>query len=104
MSLLPSRARLHLDGRGAHCLDDVLIARAAAKIGRKNVYQLPVLKIRPSLQNANCEHQEAGRTKAALQRMMVHERLLHRVQLFALLQAFDRADSPPICLHGEHQA
>src|SRR5262245_27615964 len=34
---------------------------------------------------------------------MIHEGLLHRVQLFAACQSFDRPDFSTVRLHGEHQ-
>jgi len=85
-------------------LDDVLIAGAAAQVGRKHVQELLVADIRPLLQDIGGEHQESGRAEAALQPMMVHERLLQRVQIVAVRQTLDRADFPTVRLHGEHQA
>ena len=73
------RARISR-GRRAHRLDDVLIAGAAAQIGRQHVEQVLVADVRLALQHAGRQHQEARRAEAALQAVMVHEGLLQRMQ------------------------
>src|SRR6185437_5094375 len=60
--------------------------------------------VRLAFEHADREHQEAGRAEAALQAVMVHERLLHRMQVIALRQPLDGADLFAVSLHGEHQA
>src|SRR6185436_13004139 len=49
-------------------------------------------------------HQHARRAEAALQRVLLGEGFLHRVQLAALLQALDGVDAAAVGLHGEHRA
>ena len=49
-------------------------------------------------------HQYAGTAKAALQSMMVVERLLQRVQLSIDGKPFDRRNRTTVGLHGKHQA
>ena len=49
-------------------------------------------------------HQHARRAEPALQRVVFREKLLQRMHLAALRQAFDRADLGTVGLDGEHQA
>lgn len=49
-------------------------------------------------------HQYAGTAKAALQRMMVVERFLQRVQLSVDGKPFDGRNFMAVGLHGKHQA
>src|SRR5207237_10141840 len=56
------------------------------------------------LQHPGREHQEARRAEAALQPVMLPERLLQRMKLFVLRQALDGADLCVPRLNGEHQA
>ena len=60
---------------------------------------------RLALQHADRQHQEARRAEAALQRVMVDECLLHRVQL---VRPCASPSTVRMCaalgLHGEHQA
>src|SRR5262245_15720135 len=94
----------HLNRCNAHRLDDILVAGAAAQIRGEHVEKVFVTDIGISLQNADRQHQESGCTETALQRVMVHEGLLHRMQSVAVSQAFDGPDFPAVGLHGEHQA
>src|SRR5215831_6134420 len=56
--------------RGAHRLDDVLIAGAAAQVRGQHVNQLLVADVRLALQHAGDQHEEAGRAEAALEPVM----------------------------------
>src|ERR1700722_3769008 len=94
----------HLAGDGTHGLHDVLIAGAAAEIGREHVGEFVVGDIGLALQHAGHQHQKAGRTEAALQAVMLHERALQGVKLVAGRQAFEGADLLAFRLHREHQA
>ena len=91
-------------GRGAHGLDDVLIAGAAAQIRRQHVEQIVVADIRLALEHADRQHQEARRAEAALQAVVIHEGLLHRMQFVAVGQTLDGANFLAVGLHREHQA
>src|SRR5262249_34539697 len=82
----------------------VLIAGAATEIGRKQIEEVIVADVRVALEHACRQHEEARCAKAALQAVMVDERLLQRVQLVAVCQAFDGADLAAFRLHGTHEA
>ena len=91
--------------RGAYRLDDVLVAGATAEVGREHVEKVFVADIRLALQNADGQHQKPGRAETALQRVMIHEGLLHRMQLVASQPGPRRSGfSCIVGLHGEHQA
>ena len=94
----------HLRGGGAHRLDDVLVAGAAAEVGREHVEQLLVADVRLALEHVDREHQEARRAEAALQAVMIDEGLLQRMQRVAVGEPLDGADLPALRLHREHQA
>src|SRR5450631_2331675 len=94
----------HRFGRRAHGLDDVLIAGAAAEVGRQHVKQIVIGNIRLALKHAHRQHQKARRAEAALQTVIVHEGLLHRMQRVAIGETFHGADFFARRLHREHQA
>ena len=94
----------HFVGRRAHRLDDVLVAGAAAEIGREHVEQVLVADVGLALEHAGREHQEARRAEAALQPVMLDEGALQRMQLVALREPLDGADRLAVGLHREHQA
>ena len=94
----------HRVAGGTHRLDDVLVAGAAAEIGREHVEQLVVADVRIVLQRVRRQHQEARRAEAALQAVVVDEGLLQRMQLLAVGEPFDGADLPAVGLDREHQA
>src|SRR5262245_29002666 len=93
----------HFFRRSTNGLDDVLITGAAAEIGRQNIKQVAVADIGFALEHAHCQHQKARRAEATLQAMVIHECLLHGMQLCAVRQSFDGADLLAIGLYGEHQ-
>ena len=97
-------SRASRSAAGAHGLDDVLIAGAAAQVRRQHVEQVVVADVRLALQHADRQHQKARRAEAALQAVVIHEGLLHRMQRVAIGQSFDGADFLALGLHGEHQA
>src|SRR5215470_3548461 len=106
-SRLPVRAScpcFHVSRRRADGLDDVFVAGAAAEVRGNDIDQFLAVEVRTFLQNTDREHQKARRTEAALQGVVPHERFLHRVQPFTLLQSFDGADAVTFRLHSEHQA
>src|SRR6476620_2545462 len=87
------RRPTRVSGRAAHRLDDVLIARAAAEIGRQNLENLLVRQFGIGLQRIDRKHQEAGCAKAALERMVSDECVLHRVQFIAVRETLDCSDT-----------
>ena len=91
-------------GRRAYRLHDVLIAGAAAQIGREHVDKLVIADVRLAFQHAGDQHEKARRAEAALQAVMLHEGALQRVELVAVGQAFDGADLFAVGLYREHQA
>src|SRR2546423_4270813 len=82
---LPSRAR-----DGLHGLDDVVVAGAAAEVAFEPVADLVVARSRVLVQEARGRHDHPRRAVAALQRMVLVERLLHGVQPTVRGQALDR--------------
>ena len=98
------RARpVHPGCRGLHRIEDVEIAGAAAKIGRQRLAQPLLVDIGLALQHARGQHQEARGAEPALQRVMVDEGLLQRVQPVAVGEPFHRPDLGAVGLGGEHQ-
>src|SRR5450432_4738753 len=75
-----------------HGLDDVDVARAAAQVSRDRFADLQLGWLRIVRKQRRAGHQHAGRAEAALQAVLVPERLLDGVQLAVLLQAFDGGD------------
>src|SRR5437588_12550205 len=71
--------RTHLVARRPHRLDDVLIAGAAAEVGRKDVQQVLVANVRALLQRVHRQHEEAGRAEAALQAVVRDAGLIQRM-------------------------
>ena len=66
--------------------------------------QVLVADVGLALEHAGRQHQKARRAEAALQSVVLDERLLQRVQLVAVRQALDGADLASLGLHREHQA
>ena len=90
-------------GRGDR-LDDVVIAGAAAEIALQPLADLFLGGIRIALHQIDRAHDHARRAEAALQRMVLAKRRLHRVQLAILGQALDRDDLCAFGLHREDRA
>src|SRR4051812_20862977 len=93
----------HVSGPAAHGLDDILIARAAAEIGRQDLENLLVRQLGIGLQRIYRKHQKPGCAKAALERMVSDEGVLHGVQFAAVGETFDRSDTLALGLDREHQ-
>ena len=75
-----------------HRLDNVLVASAAAQVSLQPPADLFLARVRIALQNLGCGHDHGGRALAALQAVMLPERLLHRMQLAGLCQPFNSGD------------
>src|SRR5215813_8736439 len=94
----------HLSDRAAHGLDDVLIAGAAAQIGRQKIENIVVREVGVGLQRIHGQHQETRGAEPALKRVVLDECTLHGMQLIAIGEAFDRANALALGLDREHQA
>src|SRR5215467_9484326 len=94
----------HLGDRAAHGLDDVLIAGAAAQIGRQKIENIVVREVGVGLQRIHGQHQETRGAEPALKRVVLDECTLHGMQLIAIGEAFDRANALALGLDREHQA
>ena len=99
-----SGAALHRLGRGSHRLPDVLVAGAAAEVALQSPLDLLVGGRRVLLQEIGGGHDETGSAEAALQAVLVPERLLHGVEGAVLGQPFDRRHLLPVCLDREDAA
>src|SRR5262249_37356923 len=105
--LLPRRRRLALQApsgikRGR---DDALVAGAAAQIAGDRDAHLLLGWVRIVAQELGQGGQHPGRAEAALQAMVVAERLLQRIELVRTWrEPFDRRDGMAVGLHREHQA
>src|ERR1035438_9516275 len=69
--------RSSLEGGFLDRVDDVLVARAAAEIAFQTVADFFLGGARVALQQLTGSHDHAGRTKAALEAVLVPEGLLH---------------------------
>src|SRR3954453_1391790 len=72
--------------------DDVLVARTAADRARGPRADLLVGRLWVLVEQRPRRHQHPGRTEAALERVLLMEALLDRVELPVLLERFDGAD------------
>src|SRR5690242_8388694 len=102
--LLFDAALAHLLGRVLHGLDDIDVARAAAQVPGDRLADFLLAGILVALEERARGHEHARRAESALQAVLLGEALLHRMELAALLQAFDRGDLAAVRLHGEHGA
>src|SRR3984885_3046992 len=66
-------------GVRANGFHDILVAGAAAQVGRKHIDEFFVADFRIALQHSRHQYQKARRTKAALQPVMLHESALQRI-------------------------
>ena len=90
--------------RRLHGLDDVLVAGAAAQVAGDAVADLLLARVRVLLEQPVGARHHAGRAVAALQAVLLVERLLQRVQHAALLEAFDGEHLGAVALHRQHRA
>src|SRR6185503_10862495 len=91
--------RGRLDG-----LDDVVVPRAPAEVPLERLADLLVGRIRVPLEDLRGGHDHPGRAVAALERVVLVERTLERVQLSVFGEAFDRLDLAAVGLEGEDRA
>src|SRR5688500_1605181 len=86
MEFVARSERMHLP-RG---VDDRTIAGAAAEVaGKRVVDRFVVERVVPRMVEAEERHDEARRAEAALARVGLDHRLLHRVEFFAVAEVLD---------------
>src|SRR3954454_1634853 len=90
--------------RGPHGLDDVVVARAAAEVAGERLADLLLARVRVLGQQVRPRHDHPRRAVAALEPVVLPERLLERVQAALGAEAFDGGDLRPVGLHREHRA
>src|SRR5579862_7842647 len=91
-------------GAGFDRLDDVVVAGAAADIALKPSANLVLARVLVDAQQIDRAHHHAGRAEAALKRVVLAKRCLHRMQFLALRKTFDRHHARPVHLSCEHGA
>jgi hypothetical protein len=89
---------------GFDSVQNILVTRAAAKVGGKRIEQFFVADGAVLLKQARCQHQESWRTKSALKRMVLDKRLLQRIELPGTSETFDCTDLAAFGLNRKHQA
>ena len=87
-----------------HRFHDVLVARATAQITGHPVPDFFFGRTRIFLQQPIRARDHAGRTKAALQAVFLHEAFLQRMQFAALRKTFDGQQFRAVGLYREHRA
>src|SRR5581483_3065853 len=94
----------HLGGSVEHGADDLVIAGAAAEIAGQPVAHFRLARVGLPVEQRLRSDQEAGRADPALQRSVLQELALQRVQLLAACHALDGADRLAVRLDAQHQA
>src|SRR5205085_162593 len=89
---------------GLHGLDDVVVAGAPAEVPLEPVADLVVARVRMLVQEARGRHDHPRRAIAALQGMVLVERLLHGMERAVPRQSLDRRHLVTVGLHGEEGA
>jgi hypothetical protein len=87
-----------------HRADDVLVSGAAAQVAFQPQPHGPLVRVGFLGEQVEGLHDHAGRAVAALQGVVVAERLLHGVQGAVPGQSLDGEDVGAVGLHGEHRA
>src|SRR5438093_2874852 len=101
---LLARRAAHRLGGGLDGLDDVHVAGTPAEVAFESPPDLVFGRVRVLREQIRGGHDEARRAVAALQAVLVPERLLDRVQLAILGHALDRLQVLALRLDGEHRA
>ena len=81
-----------------------MVAGAAAEVARERLADLLLGRVRVALQQVGRGHDHARRAVAALQAVVLPERLLQRVQRAFLAHSLDRRDLGAVGLDGEQRA
>src|SRR6476660_4973035 len=79
-------------GRPLDRCDDVLVARTATDRARDRGADLVVGRRGVLVEQRSCRHQHAGRAEAAVQRVLLVEALLDRIEVTVDLERLNRAD------------
>ena len=98
--LLLSRARCG----GFHCVDDVLVSRAATDVALEPMTNLVFGGGRIAIEDLLRRHDHAGRAESALEAVLVPERFLHGIELAVARETFHGDDIRALRLHGKHGA
>jgi hypothetical protein len=85
-------------------LDDAVVAGTPAEDAGDLLADLRLGQLLPAPRQRGGGHQKAGRAEAALQAVLVLERLLQRVEPVVLGEGLDGLHLTPVQLRGEHQA
>src|SRR5256885_10809087 len=83
---------------------DLVVPGAPAEVAGEPVTDLRLARIRIALEQGPAGHQEAGRADPALQRRVLQELRLQRMERLALGHALDRLDPAPAYLAAQHEA
>src|SRR5215831_13343877 len=94
----------HLGGRIEHGADDLVVAGAAAEIAGEPVARLGLGRAGIAVEQRLGGDQQARRAEAALQRRMLEEFALQRMQAVAVRHALDGLDAMAFGLDRQHQA
>src|SRR4051794_38498281 len=87
-----------------NCVDDVLVAGAAAEVPGEAFADLPFRGLRVVLQQRDGRHDHARRTVTALQAVFFPEALLQRMQVAVRREPLDRRDGGSVGLNREDGA
>src|SRR5215218_4024624 len=93
-----------LAGSGRDCVEDVPVAGAAADVPLQSLLDLVLRRLRRLAEERRRAHQHPGSAVAALEGVMVAERLLERRQLAPGGKSFDGLDLRAVRLDREHHA
>src|ERR1044071_5669839 len=96
----PSFLRLR---RLHHCRANAYIGSAAAQIAAETVFHLFGRRVWILVEKSFAGHDKSRRAEAALLRVVVYERLLNGMKIFALHQAFNGSDLFALRLDGKHR-
>ena len=85
-------------------LHDRLVPRAAAEVAAERAADRLLVRVRVALEQVDGGHDDPGRAEAALEPVVLHERVLQRVPHAAPRQPLDGRDLRSFGLQGEHGA
>src|SRR5262249_4546163 len=97
-------ARPHFRGSVHHRFDDLVVAGAPAQVAGQPVSDLGLARVGLALEERLGGHDEPRRADAALERGVLEEHLLDRVERLAPGRALDGVDPPPGDLTAPHEA
>jgi ferredoxin len=95
--------RVRSFGRGEHGANDFWICPAAAQVAAHPATHVILSGVRLSIEQCDRRQDLPRRTKAALERVVLDERLLHRVKLTVARQTFDCRDLSSVAGGGERE-